>query len=71
MKQRKNVAGNWIRIRMWFGGYKQAALVGTILSLIRNMIKGVRAVSTSSLPCLFAQSRECVGLSFLSARLLN
>lgn len=45
MKENKGKKGNFLRIRMWFGGYKQACLVGTILSLIRNMFKGVRQVS--------------------------
>jgi len=41
-KKRK---GNFIRIRMWFGGYKQACSVNTLKSLISNMITGVTEVS--------------------------
>merc|ERR1711981_167455 len=37
-KKRK---GSFIRIRMWFGGYKQACSVNTLKSLIENMITGV------------------------------
>merc|ERR1712003_247753 len=37
-KKRK---GWFIRIRMWFGGYKQACSVNTLKSLIENMITGV------------------------------
>merc|ERR1739846_51032 len=33
--------GDFIRIRMWFGGYKQACAVNTLKSLISNMITGV------------------------------
>merc|ERR1711935_203400 len=33
--------GPHIRIRMWFGGYKQACSVNTLKSLIENMIIGV------------------------------
>ena len=40
--------GNYIRIRMWFGGYKQACAVNTLKSLIENMITGVTEVSTTS-----------------------
>merc|ERR1712045_589163 len=34
-------SGWHIRIRMWFGGYKQACSVNTLKSLIENMITGV------------------------------
>ena len=37
--------GLFIRIRIWFGGYKQACAVNTLKSLIGNMIIGVREVS--------------------------
>ena len=37
--------GNFIRLRMWFGGYKQAAQVKTCQTLIRNMMNGVVEVS--------------------------
>ena len=49
-KKRK---GNFIRIRIWFGGYKQACAVNTLKSLITNMITGVTEVSDLS-----AQSRQ-------------
>merc|ERR1712228_273976 len=42
MKQNnKKRKGNYLRIRMWFGGYKQACSVNTLKSLIENMITGV------------------------------
>jgi len=37
--------GNYIRFRMWFGAYKQACAVRTVLTLINNMITGVTEVS--------------------------
>ena len=37
--------GVFIRIRIWFGGYKQACAVNTLKSLIGNMIIGVTEVS--------------------------
>ena len=37
--------GTFIRIRIWFGGYKQACAVNTLKSLIGSMITGVREVS--------------------------
>ena len=43
----KKVKGNFIRIRMWFGGYKQACSVNTLKSLINNMITGVTEVSAA------------------------
>ena len=46
--------GNFIRIRIWFGGYKQACAVNTLKSLITNMITGVTEVS----PSFAAQSRQ-------------
>merc|ERR1719476_93250 len=42
MKQNnKKRKGTYVRIRMWFGGYKQACSVNTLKSLINNMITGV------------------------------
>jgi len=41
-KKRKGV---YIRIRMWFGGTKQACAVKTLVSLLSNMITGVTEVS--------------------------
>merc|ERR1712210_207063 len=40
LKEKKR-SGIHIRIRMWFGGYKQACSVNTLKSLIENMIVGV------------------------------
>lgn len=52
MKQdSKKRTGNFIRIRIWFGGVKQACAVNTLKSLISNMIIGVTEVSQNpSLP---------------------
>lgn len=44
LKEKKRT-GIHIRIRMWFGGYKQACSVNTLKSLIENMIIGVTEVS--------------------------
>ena len=45
MKQNnKKRDGLYIRIRMWFGGYKQACSVNTLKSLMENMITGVTEV---------------------------
>ena len=44
LKEKKR-SGIHIRIRMWFGGYKQACSVNTLKSLIENMIVGVTEVS--------------------------
>jgi len=41
--------GNYLNIKMWFGGSKQACSVTTLKSLIRNMITGVTEVSTEFL----------------------
>ena len=38
-------SGLFIRIRIWFGGTKQACAVNTLKSLIGNMIIGVTEVS--------------------------
>lgn len=49
MKQNdKKKAGNYIRIRMWFGTYKNACSVRTLRSLIKNMFTGVHEVSPLS-----------------------
>lgn len=46
MKQaEKKRTGNFIRIRIWFGGYKQSCAVNTLKSHISNMITGVTEVS--------------------------
>merc|ERR1712087_219333 len=46
MKQEsKKRTGTFIRIRIWFGGYKQSCAVNTLKSHISNMIVGVTEVS--------------------------
>ena len=45
IKNNSKRSGWHIRIRMWFGGYKQACSVNTLKSLIENMITGVTEVS--------------------------
>lgn len=47
VQKEKKRQGNFIRIRMWFGGYRQACSVNTLKKLINNMITGVTEVSTS------------------------
>ena len=50
-KLRQNTAkrqGTYVRIRIWFGGYKQACAVNTLKSHISNMITGVTEVSLSA-----------------------
>ena len=61
-----------VRIRMWFGSYKQKCQVKTVTSLITNMIQGVREVSatllTSASVCLIlpcVSSAVCVGVCSL------
>ena len=41
----KKRSGTYIRIRIWFGGYKQSCAVNTLKSHIGNMIIGVTEVS--------------------------
>jgi len=48
-KKRK---GQFLNIKMWFGGSKQSCSVSTLKSLIRNMISGVINVSATSAPLL-------------------
>ena len=43
----KKRTGTFIRIRIWFGGYKQSCAVNTLKSHISNMIVGVTEVSFS------------------------
>ena len=43
--------GSYIRIRIWFGGVKQACAVNTLKSLIGNMITGVTEVSATARKC--------------------
>ena len=66
LKQNDNKRkGLFIRIRMWFGGYKQACAVNTLKSLIENMITGVTEVSTTSVSRQ-TSSLSCVRIVFLS-----
>lgn len=51
VKKRK---GNFLNIKMWFGGSKQACSVTTLKSLIRNMITGVTEVSVEFLKSLLS-----------------
>ena len=46
-KGTKGKVGPHFRVRMWFGGYKQACAVNTLKSHISNMIIGCTEVSTS------------------------
>ena len=51
MKQStKKRNGLFVRIRIWFGGAKQACAVNTLKSSIGNMIIGVTEVSTVTAP---------------------
>ena len=38
--------GQFVNVKMWFGGSKQSCSVSTLKSLIRNMITGVTKVSS-------------------------
>ena len=44
-QQTRKRKGNYLNIKMWFGGTKQSCSVSTLKSLIRNMITGVTEVS--------------------------
>ena len=73
MKQAdKKRKGNFIRLRMWFGAYKQAAQVKTVKSIINNMMSGVVEVSHFHLICLTGSKWFSVwSFSFLSACQFN
>ena len=43
-QQTKNRKGQFLNIKMWFGGAKQSCSVATLKSLIRNMINGTISV---------------------------
>ena len=59
--------GLYIRIRIWFGGYKQACAVNTLKSLIGNMIIGVTEVSWfPSTQAETAHRREFIFFRWLS-----
>ena len=71
MKQNeKKRKGNFIRIRIWFGGYKQACAVNTLKSLITNMITGVTEVSDLSTPSPVSYGVLSVGVCFLFSLVL-
>lgn len=58
MKQAtKTRKGTYIRIRMWFGTYKNSTSVNTLASLIKNMMTGCSEVSftTQTLPSRIAR----------------
>jgi len=52
----KNRKGQYLNIKMWFGGSKQSCSVSTLKSLIRNMISGVTNVSHPPPPCLLSNA---------------
>ena len=52
----KNRKGQYLNIKMWFGGSKQSCSVSTLKSLIRNMISGVTNVSHSPPACLLSNA---------------
>ena len=58
----KKKKGKFIRIRMWFGGYKQACSVNTLKSLIENMITGVTEVSHKPYPVLRTECPFLLGV---------
>lgn len=43
-QQTKKRKGQYLNIKMWFGGAKQSCSVSTLKSLIRNMINGTISV---------------------------
>lgn len=66
MKQsEKKRTGNFIRIRIWFGGYKQSCAVNTLKSHINNMIIGVTEVSGPPITIVVASPGSLVFLLFL------
>jgi ribosomal protein L6P/L9E len=46
-QQTRTRKGQYVNVKMWFGGSKQSCSVSTLKSLIRNMITGVTKVSKS------------------------
>jgi len=52
----KNRKGQYLNIKMWFGGAKQSCSVSTLKSLIRNMISGVTNVSHPPPQCLLSNA---------------
>lgn len=68
MKQKSEKrTGNYIRLRMWFGQYKQKAQVKTCTTLIKNMLGGVvevSPVSRRSPPQSFIRKCGCLCASF-------
>ena len=76
MKQKtEKRKGNFIRLRMWFGQYKQKCQIGTCKTIINNMINGV--VEVSIIPSQSASKLHpgvgvslCVFLSTFSVSIL-
>jgi large subunit ribosomal protein L9e len=68
MKQKtEKRKGNFIRLRMWFGHYKQRSQIKTCTTLISNMFSGVVEVSAtlpSYPPHSLIQKRGWVLVSF-------
>jgi len=59
MKQNdKKRQGTYVRIRMWFGTYKNCCSVRTLRSLIKNMLVGTHEVSLSASLQLVVVSRS-------------
>merc|ERR1711907_54484 len=50
----KNLKGKHVRVRMWFGGYRQACATNTIKSLIINMLTGVTEGFEYRMRCVHA-----------------
>lgn len=60
MKQdNKKRTGTFVRIRIWFGGYKQSCAVNTLKSHINNMIIGVTEVSLDHTIDLLCPAQPC------------
>lgn len=59
----------WIRIRMWYGTYKNTCSVRTLKSLINNMFIGVHEVSYS--PKTTATSHHIMAVSGVRCNLFS
>jgi hypothetical protein len=58
--KKSGAKSNVIRIRMWFGSYKQKCQVKTVHTLLDTMINGVREVSFSLHSLCKVQSHSCL-----------
>jgi ribosomal protein L6P/L9E len=56
--------GQFLNIKMWFGGAKQSCSVSTLKSLIRNMINGT--ISVRRLSCFEGTLNGGLSLDFCS-----